>query len=86
MSEQDEPSGDFRDPSASPQLASSIRQLPQSSGRPFGTPYQNQLMDAVAGSEFEVSFENGVATRRAGGQLHISYDQAMEFLWPPEAD
>jgi hypothetical protein len=50
------------------------------SGRPTGTPFQEQVMDAVTGSEFVDSTQFGLPLRRRGEALHISYDQALEYL------
>lgn len=44
------------------------------------TPFQQRLMDAVTGSEFHESTEFGVTVHRRGQELHISYDQALEYL------
>lgn len=83
-SEPDELSEAPSEPGDSLPPASWTRPQPELSGRPTGTPYQQRLMDAVAGSEHHDSVERGVLTRRRGDALHINYDQAMEFLWPTD--
>jgi hypothetical protein len=70
------------EPSVSPPPGSSMPRLLPSSGKQPGTPYQNRVTDAVTGSEFTDSVESGIPIRRKGSPLKISYDQAMEYLWP----
>lgn len=80
------PSEEPSEPGACPLPDSWTSPQPEHWGRPTGTPYQSRLMDAVAGSEHHDSLEFGVPTRRHGEALKISYDQAMEFLWPSDGD
>lgn len=83
MSMTSEPSEPYElssDLGAPPPPASSMRGPLDSSGRPTGTEFQQNLMDAVCGSEFHEGFEFGVPIRRRGEALHISYDQALEYL------
>lgn len=76
----DEPSGESSDSSAYPPPASWTRPPQEQSGRPTGTPFQEQVMDAVTGSEFVDSTQFGLPMRRRGEALHINYDQALEYL------
>lgn len=78
--EPDEPFVESSDSSDCPPPASWMRQPQELSGRPIGTPFQEQVMDAVTGSEFVDSVQFGQPIRRRGEALHISYDQALEYL------
>jgi len=84
MSEQPEQYADTSESSDSPPPASSMPAQLSSSGRQPGTPFQNSVMDAVSGSEFAESYDQGFLVRRKGNALRIPYDQAMEFLWPTQ--
>lgn len=83
MSTTYEPDGPYEassDSSDYPRQASWMRQPQELSGRPTGTPFQEQVMNAVTGSEFNESTQFGLPLRRPGDALHISYDNALEYL------
>lgn len=83
--EQDEPYEPSSGSSDYPPPATWTRPPDELSGRPTGTQFQERLMDAVTGSEFAESTVHGQPARRTGGQLNISYDQALAFLgWTNE--
>lgn len=81
MSEQEEPFEESSGFMESPLPEPWERSPRNTSESPTGSEFQRQITEAVSGSEFTDTTVHGIPMRRQGKALHISYDQAIQFVW-----
>jgi hypothetical protein len=82
MSEPAEQFEDFSDYTESPLPGPLERSPRDTSERSTGSDFQEMLKSAISNTEFTDTYSpSGLPLRRQGKQLHINYDQAMQFLW-----
>lgn len=87
MNEPEELFEDSSDYTESPRPGPLDRSPRNTSGRGIGSDFQEVLKSAVSETEFrDGHLPSGLPVRRQGTSLHISYDNALEFIWGDDAN